>query len=143
MGSLDRESCTVHLISVPDQPGRKHMYHYIIKLNVLIYVYCDSTTYSTGFYRCHLDTTCCPNISPHNYCLSPTGPAKVFTAHSSKNCKVNCSLSILWNCYHIFRICLCITCKLFCWMFQLNNHIHITIVFVCRLRRRIWNALAF
>ena len=31
MGRLGRETCTVHLISAPDQPERKQMYHYIRK----------------------------------------------------------------------------------------------------------------
>ena len=42
MGCLGRATCTVHLISAQDQPGRKPMYHYICnrsqELTVLIYI---------------------------------------------------------------------------------------------------------
>ena len=36
---LDRATCTLHLISVPDQPGRKQMYHYISEAKSLLYKY--------------------------------------------------------------------------------------------------------
>ena len=43
MGHLERVTFTAHLISTPDQPGRKRMYHYIKEakslLSQYIYIY--------------------------------------------------------------------------------------------------------
>ena len=41
MRRLCREKCKVYLISAPDQPGRKRVYHYIYKRRLLsLYIYC-------------------------------------------------------------------------------------------------------
>ena len=43
MGRLGRATCTEPLISAPDQPGRKRMYHYKREAKRLPskYIYCD------------------------------------------------------------------------------------------------------
>ena len=43
MGRLGRATCTVYLISAPDLPGGKIMYHYIWEAKSLLskYVYCE------------------------------------------------------------------------------------------------------
>ena len=51
MGHLDRTTCTVYLISAPDQLGRKKIYHYIRKAKTLLswYIYIVNTTQQQQF----------------------------------------------------------------------------------------------